>query len=56
MVGPEGLPYDFATQVERFEQEVIQKTLARCGGDQARAARLLGIARKMLAKKLGEST
>jgi DNA-binding NtrC family response regulator len=52
MLGPEGLPLDFATQVERFEQTIIREMLEHCGGDQSRAARLLGIGQKVLARKI----
>jgi DNA-binding NtrC family response regulator len=56
LLGEDGLPLDFAAQIAHQELAIIRRTLDRCHGDQARAARLLGIAPKVLARKLGEPT
>jgi two-component system nitrogen regulation response regulator GlnG len=52
--GEEGQPGPYWTLVQRLEGAVIRDALERCGGNQLRAARLLGINRNTLRKKMTE--
>jgi len=45
-------PLDFFAEVERFEIELIQSALSRTGGNQKRAANLLGIQKTTLNTKI----
>jgi DNA-binding NtrC family response regulator len=51
MLGPDGLPLDFRTQLERYEETLIRVMLDGCGGNLGLAARKLGIPEHALAKK-----
>lgn len=46
-----GLPEEGAT-IKDMERELIEKTLAQCGGNKSQAAKRLGISRKGLYEKL----
>ena len=52
--GPGPGPGPYWTLVQRLESAVIRDALERCGGNQLRAARLLGINRNTLRKKMTE--
>ena len=43
---------DFYDEVERYEIELIESALDKCGGNQSRAARLLGLKSTTLNAKL----
>ena len=43
---------DFYDEVERYEIELIKSALEKCGGNQSRAARLLGLKSTTLNAKL----
>lgn len=45
---------DLRAQVRTLEKQRIADALARCGGNQSRAAKLLGISRSMLSDRLDE--
>ncbi len=47
-----GVPYAAAAQ--EFERKYIRRVLERTGGNQSRAARLLGMHRNTLSRKLAE--
>ncbi|MBW2704255.1 MAG: helix-turn-helix domain-containing protein, partial [Deltaproteobacteria bacterium] len=44
--------YPPGTSLAEVEQDHIQRTLELCGGNQTRAAKMLGIGRNTLARKL----
>ncbi len=52
MLGEDGRPLDFRTQLERYEESIIRRVLDACGGDIALAARRLGVTEQTLSKKV----
>ena len=46
------MPDQLRQPLEEFERERIAEALARCGGNQTQAARLLGLSRRTLVKRL----
>jgi DNA-binding NtrC family response regulator len=51
-VPPPGGAADLWASVEGLERERILKALADCGGNQTRAAKMLGVSRRMLVQRL----
>jgi DNA-binding NtrC family response regulator len=56
LLDPTGQPLDFRTQVERFEESLIQKAIDACGGNLTKAARRLGITERALQAKVKKPT